>query len=91
METSKNLSTLSEQELNLVCDAMNGISLVDGADVITQLVANVQDAISFHSLDKKWDVDTAGLIAKLTSLSEAETNAVLQYVANYWGKTAVNN
>lgn len=83
---------LTEPELNLVCDTMNGVAAGLGtpADVYVGLVKlNVLDALDQEGaeLAEKWGLDEAAIANlrhKLKSLSIAEEMALLEAVEDFW-------
>lgn len=65
---------LTEAEALLVLEALQGSAL----DAISYrlLWKEVEDALSLHQLDRKWQVDGAALVARLRALSPGAAMAV---------------
>lgn len=76
-----NLRLVANEAL-LLCDALNG-SWMD-ANSAPLLWAEVADAIAHDGLDRKWDVDGAGLVDKLRALNPAAALAVIDAVERAW-------
>lgn len=77
-------TTFTDAELCLIVDALNGTRHTDGIPIQFHLISNVVDAISIDQLDKKWDVNTETLSAKLNALTEAEAKALNGRVIAFW-------
>jgi hypothetical protein len=76
----------TEAEASLIVDAGNGI-LVE-PHTAHLLWASVSDAIRLNGLDRKWDVDGAGLVERLRGLSYTQALAVSDAVERAWLDTA---
>jgi hypothetical protein len=73
---------LTEPEASLLCDAINGILMEP--HTMPLLWANVDDAVRFGGLDRKWHVDGPALVERLRSLSYAQALAVVDAVERWW-------
>lgn len=81
----RELPGLSEAEMNLVRDALNGAWLVDRPEGIqTMLWAEVTDAIKLNQADTKHGVDGAALVEKLRGLTYAQAVALVDSVERWW-------
>lgn len=79
----RDLPDLSSGEWSLCADALNGVMFRDPFTPHL-LWANVDDAIKFGSLDKKWNVDGPALVQKVRALRFGATIALLDEVERYW-------
>lgn len=77
-------SILSEKEIGLVLDALNG-TLHDTYS-IPLAWAGVADAIELDGLDRKWGVDGAALVEKLKGLDYAQACALVDAVEIWWNR-----
>jgi hypothetical protein len=73
---------LSEQEWNLLRDALNGV-LFD-AIAWRFLDHEIADAIRLNRLDAKWGVDGSALIETLRTLCPGQTLAAVDAVERWW-------
>lgn len=73
---------LSEAEAMLICDAQNGILMESHS--MRLLWAGIDDAIALDRLDQKWHVDGGPLVAKLRTLSPAQTYAICDAAERFW-------
>jgi hypothetical protein len=73
---------VSEQEWNLLRDALNGV-LID-AIAWRFLDHEIADAIRLDQLDAKWGVDGAALVETLRALCPGQTLAVVDAVERWW-------
>lgn len=76
---------LTENEMNLVYDALNGVwhNLV-GDYWKPLVVSEISDAIYFNNLDVKWDVDKNILSTKLSSLTDLQMLELLEMDMRFW-------
>lgn len=72
---------LSVDQVALVADALNGTWMQ--ADTIHLLYAEVEDAIKLDGLDTKWGVDGRWLIARLRSLPDHVTAALVDAIERF--------
>lgn len=73
---------LSEPEMNLCRDVLNGTWLVDSP--CSWALASIEDAISMDGYDQKWGVDGAALLRRLRGLDEAGWTALVDSVERWW-------
>jgi hypothetical protein len=73
---------LTEAEARLICDAL-GDELIDDPVTARMLWAEVEDAVRFDRLDRKWGVNGPVLVARLRMLSGDEALAVCRAVERY--------
>lgn len=71
------------QDKNFV-DAYTGRQIRPGLG--GQIAHSVLDAIEGDGLDRKWDVDGAGLVAKLEVLTKEEGLALARAVRAWWNR-----
>lgn len=74
---------LSESEISLICDVLNGTMFSDRYSV-TVVPNEIQDGISLDHVDEKWNVDGAALVAKLRGLSYGSLMALVDAVQLWW-------
>ena len=72
----------SEAEASLLVDALNGT--IFHKETVSLLWANIEDAIRTDSLDQKWQIDGASLLARLRDLKPFEALAVVDAVEQFW-------
>lgn len=78
---------LLENEINLICDSLNGILFELSVKVGShgkQLIKEIEDGIKLNKLDIKWEVDGEKLVEKLKSLSQDESFEIIEEVYKYW-------
>lgn len=83
----KNLNEigLAENEMNLIYDSFNGIIInLTGAFWKYYIINEVEAAIYFCHLDKKWSVDKTKLIKKLSDLTDLEMLDLMEMVILFW-------
>lgn len=73
----------SDQELGLLCDALNG-SLYNEPRTVNYLPAEIADAIQLDNLSEKWEVDGPALIEKLNGLAQIELFALVDGIEMWW-------
>jgi hypothetical protein len=74
---------LSDAELSLVLDAMNGIYMLDQHSP-AWIGYEVADAIKLNQADKKWGVDGPALNSKLAGLSYPASCALADVAERFW-------
>lgn len=79
----------TQAELNLICDALNGVWLASGADSrlpIGQTIAiEVSDACELNGLHTKHDVPHwKELVARIAESSYADKIALVDFVEHFW-------
>jgi hypothetical protein len=80
---------LSDGEASLIVDAMNGTLI--NLQAAQLLPAEIEDAIALDSLDRKWEVDGAALVAKLQGMSLLQRMAICDAVERFWVEHEVEN
>lgn len=81
---------LTKPEASLILDVQNGTYVDDGPAFARWVIGDslafqISDAISLDGLDQKWGVDGPALLEKVRGLGHAETLALLDWAARYWG------
>lgn len=74
---------LSEGEVSLILDALNGVGMMDEHSPAF-IPHEIKDAIDIDRLDRKWGVDGASLVAKLSAMSYAQLCALADAAERYW-------
>lgn len=77
--------SLSRGEACLICDAANGLALLDAYSPF-YLPAEVADAISLNQLDQKWDVDGEVLMGKLARMTPTQILALCDATEQFWAR-----
>lgn len=78
---------LSEKEIGLVLDNLNG-TLMSESYGVRLIYANVEDAITYESIDLKWEVDGDALVAKLKAFTFIENAALADAAERWWNRVA---
>lgn len=84
------LEILSENEMALVMDVLNGVMFSDTIS-IHMVYAEVEDGISMDRLDQKWGVDGKILSEKIKKLKYAEKVALVDAAERWWNFVASGN
>lgn len=79
---TRSLPAFSEAEASLLVDACNGWLIEPHTAQL--LWAEVADAISLDSLDRKWDVDGPALVERLRRLTPFEALAACDAIERFW-------
>jgi hypothetical protein len=77
----------SDKEIGLILDNLNG-TLMEETFGVRLIYANVEDAITYESIDLKWEVDGDALVAKLKGLSFIENAALADAAERWWHRVA---
>src|SRR3990172_545955 len=77
------LEVLSEDEVALIFDVLNGVMFADTISILL-VWREVADGIKLDELDKKWSVDGKVLVEKMQMFNYA-TNAALVDASERWG------
>lgn len=75
------------KELGLILDNLNG-TLMGETYGVRLIYANVEDAITYESIDRKWGVDGDALVVKLKALSFVENAALADAAERWWNRVA---
>ncbi len=78
---------LSKEECALVLDATNGSAFVDTVS-LGMLWAEIEDAVSLDHLDRKWQVDGPGLVAKIRGSGILGQVALIDASERWWRRVA---
>lgn len=76
-------SELTRNELCLIIDAFNGLALTPGL-AGQHITLEVSDGIDLEGLDKKWDVDKAAIMEKLSGLSIFLSACLEIWAKSFW-------
>lgn len=78
---------LTQREVLLVLDAMNGV-IVDPPQMYrSTLLLDVADHIRLNAADEKWDIDGEGLIRRLESLSPGTLISLVDLAERFWARS----
>lgn len=77
------LEILSENEMALIMDVLNGVMFSDTIS-IHMVYAEVEDGISMDGLDQKWNIDGKALSEKIKNLEYAEKVALVDAAERWW-------
>lgn len=80
-------SQLSDAECALILDATNGTMFADTFS-LSHLWAEIADAVSLDSLDRKWEVDGAALVDKIKSSGVLGQAALIDASERWWRRVA---
>lgn len=78
---------LSDGEVGLILDALNGCWLQD-AHTVGLIWAEAEDAIRLNRADQKWSVDGPDLVRKLRAMSYAELCALTDAAERWWHRVS---
>jgi hypothetical protein len=78
---------LSDKEMGLILDNLNG-TLMGESYGVRLIYANVEDAITYESIDLKWDVDGDALVAKLKAFTFIENATLADAAERWWNRVA---
>jgi hypothetical protein len=84
------LEILSENEMALVLDVLNGTMFADTISIHLVWV-EVKDGIQLDGLDKKWNINGAALVEKIKSLPYPEKCALIDASERWWNFVASGN
>lgn len=73
----------TQQEINLILDATNGV-IWEPIESFLWLRHNIEDAIAFDGLDRKWGVEAESLIRKLDECTPLELAALVDATERFW-------
>ena len=76
---------LSEGEVSLVFDVLNGTAMLDQHSP-AYIPLEVADGIKYESLDTKWRVDGHVLVGKLSTLDYAALAALADAAERFWAR-----
>jgi hypothetical protein len=77
--------SLTQQELNLLCDVLNGVEIHTGLlPYLPQVLADAVGDARKDGYDEKWGVDTDALAEKIRSLSVLDALAIVDAVEQFW-------
>ena len=71
---------LTEAEMGLILDVLNGIFIVSPAYIIQEIA----DAVRYDRSDEKWECDGEALIAKMAQFTYAENLAIVDAAERFW-------
>lgn len=77
-------------ELGLILDNLNG-TLMGETYGVRLIYANVEDAITYDSIDRKWGVDGDALVAKLKALTFVENATLADAAERWWNRVAAGH
>ncbi len=77
----------SDEEIGLILDNLNG-TLMGETFGVRLIYANVEDAITYESIDAKWGVDGDALVEKLKALTFAENATLADAAERWWNRVA---
>lgn len=81
----RELPDLSESELSLCRDSLNGVIFdEDNPASVSWVVLNVADSIRAGNLAAKWSVDARKLIAKLNATTYTQRLALVDDAERFW-------
>lgn len=78
---------LSEAEIGLILDNLNGV-LMEETYGVRLIYANIEDAVTFDSIDLKWGVDGDALVEKLRAFTFVENAALADAAERWWNRVA---
>jgi len=78
---------LSDAELGLLLDNLNG-TLMSETYGVRLIYANVEDAMTFENIDKKWNVDGDALVDKLRRMDFIQLCAIADGAERWWNRVA---
>lgn len=81
------LEILSENEMALILDVLNGVMFSDTISV-HMVYAEVEDGISMDALDEKWKIDGKALSEKIKNLEYSEKVALVDAAERWWNFVA---
>lgn len=79
---------LSDGEIALICDVLNGVMFADPHSV-NFVSMEVQDGISMDRLDEKWKIDGPALVQKLKGCSYGTMIALVDAVQMWWHRISM--
>lgn len=75
---------LTKDEFLAVCDATNGLFLMDAISIKNQIVMEAQESINLDQLDKKWNIDKKTFLEKLNAGDEKEFKKLWMEIGEFW-------
>ena len=76
---------LTENEMNLVCEVLNGTwHDLTGPYWYASLISNINVAITENRLDEKWKINYNSFLLKLLEMSRLEMLEMLEMVMQFW-------
>ncbi len=73
---------ITTEEAHLIADALNGVSMEVGT--VRAFPPEIEDAINYQKLDKKWNVDGTILIEKLKKMNALQLMALVDAAERFW-------
>lgn len=75
----------TQEEISLILDAVNGV-IWEPVESFLWLRQNIEDAIAFDGLDRKWGVKTDRLRKKLDECTPLELAALVDAAERFWNR-----
>ena len=73
---------LSDNELKLVFDSLNGV--IEYGETLNLTWAQIDDSCRLHGLDNKWGVDGPALVSKIRGFSRLELLKLWDETRKFW-------